>query len=159
MRYLLLLFLAPGLYAHPHFFISSNLKIEKNRVLSQWKFDKLNSKLLLFEFDTDKNKILDKKEQERFLQTHFYPLKTNNYNLFLQSDEQELSIQPKNTKVSYQNKEIILEFESSLDFKIQAVFCTIDATLYMAYTLEKFESIYEADIQKSQYDFCIGVTK
>lgn len=159
MRYIALLVLGLSLYGHPHFFIESSIKIEKNTLFHQWKFDKLNSKLLLFEFDTNKDKLLDAQEKERFLQNHFYPLEANNFNLFLQSDDKEPKITPQNIHVSLQKKQLILEFESSLDFEIQAVICTIDATLYMAYMLKDFQSVYPSDVQKSEYDFCIGVTK
>ncbi len=145
------------LFAHPHFFIETSLVIEKERLVHTWRFDRLNSKLLIFECDTDKNGILDAKEQAYFLATYIEPLRANQFNLFFQEAEIEQSLIPISLHVSIENKRLVLSFFTPHDFKKPATFCTIDATLYMAYQLESVQSVYAYEVQKSEYDFCLGV--
>ncbi|MDC0932770.1 DUF1007 family protein, partial [Arcobacteraceae bacterium] len=42
-------------FAHPHFFIDVDLNIETNKIEHSWKFDKINSRLITFEFDKNKD--------------------------------------------------------------------------------------------------------
>ncbi|NCD11061.1 MAG: DUF1007 family protein [Epsilonproteobacteria bacterium] len=145
------------LCAHPHFFIDTDIRIEKEAIFHRWRFDALNSKLLIFEFDTDKNGILDAKEAQHFLKEHIEPLAANHSNLFFQSGEKEIPIKPKDFNVSIASKRLVVTFTTEYLFSQPSIFCTIDATLYMAYQLRNVQSIYAYDAQKSDYDFCLGV--
>jgi len=146
-------------YSHPHFFIDSKITIENEKIKNEWLFDRLNSRVLLFDFDKDKNKYLDNNEQQNFIDTHFSGLVDNNYNIFL-SLEDELKVKPKNIKVKVDKKKrISLTFD--IDIKLNNVFtmCTIDEKLYMAYKLVEINSKNKIEVQKSEYDYCIGVTE
>ncbi|MBN1838676.1 MAG: DUF1007 family protein [Campylobacterales bacterium] len=146
-----------SLCAHPHFFIDTDIRIEKEAIYHLWRFDALNSKLLIFEFDTDKNRILDTQEQEHFLKEHIAPLAQNHFNLFFQSGEKEIPSKPIDFNVSIANKRLVVTFKTEHLFSQSSIFCTIDGTLYMAYQLHDVQSIYAYEAQKSDYDFCLGV--
>jgi ABC-type uncharacterized transport system substrate-binding protein len=158
MKHLLFfLFFVFPLLAHPHFFINSSIDLGKRVIHHTWAFDRLNSKLLIFEFDKNKNNIFEDKEQKAFLKAHFFSLKANNYNIFIQNNDKEIKINPQLIHVKIENRKVILDFITRISLKENSVFCTIDATLYSAYNLTNFQSIFKTDIQKSKYDFCIGV--
>ncbi|WP_072680176.1 DUF1007 family protein [Arcobacter sp. LA11] len=147
------------IYAHPHFFLDSKIIIKEDKIKNEWIFDRLNSRVLLFDFDKNKNKIFDKNEKNAFIKTHFSKLKENNYNIFL-TLEDEIKIEPKNIQINQNNdKRISLSFD--IDIKLNNVFtmCTIDEKLYMAYKLIEISSAKKLEVQKSEYDYCIGVTK
>jgi len=148
-----------NLNAHPHFFIDAFIDIQKDRIVNKWVFDRINSKLLIFDFDKNKNKQFEKSEQLSFLETHFEKLKNDNYNLFLEIDGNELVSDPTNMEVKIVNKRVELSFELILKIKQGGVICTIDPTLYYAYKLKEVKSIYKNEIQKSKHDYCLGVTK
>ncbi|MGE0050152.1 MAG: DUF1007 family protein [Arcobacter sp.] len=156
---LALFFCGLNLYAHPHYFLDSSLQIDENIVKNFWKFDALNSKILMFDFDKNKNKILDKDEKEEFLKANFYKLKANNYNIFLQNEEKEFEIIPQNVDVIYENRKLTIYFDFPYELKGETTFCTMDEKIYLAYKLEDLKTNLKTDIQKSEYDYCIGVTK
>jgi ABC-type uncharacterized transport system substrate-binding protein len=160
MKYFLFsLLLVLPLLAHPHFFINSSINLKSNVICHTWTFDRLNSRLLIFEFDKNKNNIFEDKEQKAFLEAHFFSLKASNYNIFIQNDDKEIEINPQAIHVKIKNKKVVLEFITSISLKENSVFCTIDATLYSAYNLTNIQSVFKTDIQKSKYDFCIGVVQ
>lgn len=146
------------LWAHPHFFIDTDIAIDKTRIVHRWTFDALNSKLLLFEFDTDKNGVLNQEEASQFLKAHFYPLQANRYNIVLQSDEKDQPIKPIDVNATVDKKRIVVTFSTPNVLDKALMFCTIDATLYVAYALQTVQSLYRYDVQKSDVDFCLGVT-
>lgn len=159
MRALVLLFFLFFIgFAHPHFFIDSKLKIEKNIIKSEWFFDRLNSRVLLFDFDKNRNKIFDKEEKEEFIKTHFLGLEKNNYNIFLSSDD-EIKVEPKNIDVVFYKKRVKLSFD--IEFSVGDVFtmCTMDEKIYMAYKLIDLDSFIKVETQNSEYDYCVGVVE
>lgn len=119
---LVLFFCSLNLYAHPHYFLDSDLQIDENIVKNFWKFDALNSKILMFDFDKNKNKILDKDEKEEFLKANFYKLKVNNYNIFLQNEEKEFEIIPQNVDVFYENRKLTIYFDFPYELKGKLLF-------------------------------------
>lgn len=157
-QFLIFIFSINTLFAHPHFFIDSKLTITDDGIKNEWLFDKLNSKILLFDFDKNVNKVLDEDEKQEFIETHFLPLKDNNYNIFLTLDE-EIKIKPQNIDVNFENRRISLSFH--IKTKLAKVFtmCTIDEKIYMAYNLKELNSKENLEIQKSEYDYCIGVVE
>jgi len=148
-----------SIYAHPHFFIDASIDIQKDKISHTWVFDRINSRLLSFDFDKNRNKQFEKEEQLSFLETHFEKLKTDNYNLFLEIDGHELVADPINMKVEIVKKRVKLSFELLVKVQESGIICTIDPTLYFAYKLEESKCIYEHEIQKSEHDYCLGVTK
>jgi len=146
------------LFAHPHFFIDSKLTIDEKKIKNEWIFDKLNSRVLLFDFDKNRNKIFDEDEKQEFIKTHFLGLEQNNYNIFLTLDD-EVKVKPKNIDVKFQNRRVSLSFD--IEIKLSDVFtmCTIDEKIYMAYKLKELNSLKKLEIQKSEYDYCIGVVE
>jgi ABC-type uncharacterized transport system substrate-binding protein len=158
MKNIIFLFLtALSLYAHPHFFIDSSLIIKNNIISNEWKFDRLNSKLLLFDFDKNHNKVFDKDEKRVFLESHFDILKKNNYNIFLANEDAELEVVPKNLDVSFENKRVVINFDINYEPIGSTTFCTIDEKIYMAFKLKNIETSHKLNLQKSEYDYCIGV--
>lgn len=156
--FLIFIFSISAIWAHPHFFIDSKLTIEKSLIKNEWIFDRLNSRVLLFDFDKNKNKIFDEDEKQEFIKTHFTGLKDNNYNIFLTLDD-EIKVEPKNIDVKFENKRVSLSFD--IQTKLTDVFtiCTIDEKIYMAYKLIGLNSEKKLEVQKSEYDYCVGVVE
>jgi len=157
-KLILFIFLSANfLFAHPHFFIDSKISFEDGVIKNEWVFDRLNSRVLMFDFDLNANKKFDDDEKEKFIETHFKTLEKNNYNIFLASDE-EYEIKPKNIDIQVNKRRISLLFD--LEVKLGEVFtmCTMDEKIYMAYKLEEVNSHSKLEVQKSEYDFCLGVS-
>lgn len=160
MRYLLfILIFVVNIYAHPHFFVDASIDIQKDKISHKWIFDRINSRLLIFDFDKNRNKVFEKDEQSAFLSAHFEKLKSDNYNLFMDLDGKELVADPVNLKVEIVTKRVELSFDLIFKIKEGGVICTIDPTLYFAYKLKDARSIYEYEEQISEHDYCLGVTK
>lgn len=157
--FLILIFLSQYLFSHPHFFIDASINIEKEKTIYIWRFDTINSKLLTFDFDKNRNKRFDINEQTNFLKAHFYNLKKDNYNIFFETGEKERIIVPKNIKVELIKRRVVVSFESIGVLKGISTICTIDPTLYMAFKLKNIKTPFKTDVQKSEHDYCIGVTK
>ncbi|WP_044416152.1 DUF1007 family protein [Halarcobacter anaerophilus] len=157
--FFILFFTFIPVFAHPHYFLDSSIEIEKNMIKNHWKFDLLNSKILMFDFDTNRNKKLDKKEKEEFLKINFYNLKKNNFNIFLADDINEYKIEPKNVDLKYEKRRLTISFDIDYTIKNSITFCTMDEKIYLAYKLKNLNTKYNTQIQKSEYDFCIGVSK
>ena len=148
-----------SIYAHPHFFVDAFIDIQKGKVNHRWVFDRMNSRILIFNFDTNKNSAFEKKEQLAFLAAHFEKLKNDNYNLFMEIDGNELVADPINVKVQIINKRVEVSFDLLINIRQSGVVCTIDPTLYYAYKLNNLKSIYNVEKQVSKHDYCLGVTK
>lgn len=148
-----------NLYAHPHFFVDASISIQKDKISHKWVFDRLNSRLLIFDFDKNKNKHFEKNEQLSFISTHIEKLKADNYNLFMDLDSNELVADPVNIKVEIVNKRVEVSFDLLYKIKQGGTICTIDPTLYFAYKLKDLKSAFEYEKQISEHDYCIGVTK
>ena len=139
--------------------LDSQIKISDEQIKSSWKFDRLNSKLLMFDFDKNKNKKFDKEEKEEFIKAHFFPLEKNNYNIFLANDIDEFKVNPKNIDVNFTNKRVEIIFDIDYKMTDATTICTMDEKIYMAYKLIDIETNFVTDIQRSEYDYCIGVSK
>lgn len=160
MKKLILLLLSTiYVFAHPHYFLDSSLEISEDNIRNTWKFDSLNSKILMFDFDRNKNKILDKNEKEEFLKAHFNKLKKNNYNIFLANEEQDFKIEPKNIDLVFEKNRLKIVFDLSYKLTSETTFCSMDEKIYLAYKLDKLNTNLKTNIQKSEYDYCIGLTK
>lgn len=146
-----------SLYAHPHFFIDSNISFEDGKIKNEWLFDRLNSRVLLFDFDRNSNKKFDEDEKKEFIKTHFKSLEANNYNIFLASDE-EYKIKPSNIDVKFEAKRVSLSFDIDVKLSEEFTMCTMDEKIYMAYKLNEINSHNKLDVQKSEYDFCLGAS-
>ncbi|GGD45550.1 hypothetical protein GCM10012288_19860 [Malaciobacter pacificus] len=155
----LFIFLTISLYAHPHYFLDSSLEVSNENIKNIWKFDRLNSKILMFDFDKNKNKILDEEEKIEFLNSHFFKLKQNNYNIFLANEETEFNIEPKNVDLVFDKKRLSIVFDIPFHLSSDTTICTMDEKIMLAYKLDKLNTNYKTDIQKSEYDYCIGVLK
>lgn len=155
----LLTFFLLNLYAHPHFFVDAYIDIQKDKISHKWVFDRLNSRLLTFDFDKDKNKHFEKTEQISFIEKHIEKLKSDNYNLFMDLDSNELVADPINIKVEIVNKRVEVSFDLLFKINEGGTICTIDPTLYFAYKLKDIKSAFEYEKQVSEHDYCIGVTK
>ena len=113
----------------------------------------------MFDFDRDKNKILDKNEKEEFLTAHFNKLKKNNYNIFLANEEQDFKIEPKNIDLVFEKNRLKIVFDLSYKLTSETTFCSMDEKIYLAYKLDKLNTNLKTNIQKSEYYYCIGLTK
>ncbi len=153
------LLMLSNIYAHPHYFVDASIDIQKSKISHTWLFDRINSRLLIFEFDKNKNKQFEKEEQLSFLKAHFEKLQGDNYNLFIQIDSDELVAVPSNRKVRIINKRVEVSFDILLKIEEGGVLCTIDPTLYYAYKLKDVNSIYKYEREVSEHDYCLGVTK
>jgi len=159
-RFIFLVFSFVNLYGHPHFFIDSEIIIKDTYVKHIWKFDKLNSRILLFEFDKNKNKIIDEIERFAFITKYFEPLKKDNYNLFIDiNDNTEYIAEPKDIDLKIIKRRVQFSFTTDVIIKDGSTICTMDQSIYMAYKLINIDTSYNTQIEKSEYDYCIGVIK
>lgn len=156
--FVILCFFSIYSFAHPHFFIDSKLYIKKNSFKSEWIFDRINSRVLLFDFDKNRNKTFDEDEKQEFIKAHFLGLKENNYNISLFLDD-EVKIKPENIDVRFEEKRVKLSFEVRADLKSIFTLCNIDEKIYMAFKLVEINSFKDLETQKSEYDYCVGVTE
>ena len=155
---IIMIFLHLSLFAHPHFFIDVDVSIDKNKITHYWSFDKLNSKLLSFEFDENKDKIFQENEKIKFYNTHILKVKEYNFNLFLEANNKDYIFEKINEYDLVLNKRhVVFSFSKNVENIKQATLCNIDPTVYMAFNLKNVYTRFKTDIQKSQYDFCIGV--
>jgi len=160
MKTLVLIFcFVLNVFAHPHFFVDSSIEINQEKITHKWLFDRVNSRLLTFDFDKNRNKFFEKEEQDAFIKAHFEKLKADNYNLFMEIDGKELVADPVDIKVKLSKKRVELSFNLLVKVNEGGIVCTIDPTLYFAYKLVDSKSIYESEIEKSEHDYCIGVSK
>lgn len=158
-KLIFLIFICLNAFAHPHYFLDSSLQIDEGKIRSYWKFDSMNSKILMFDYDKNKNKILDEDEKKEFLETNFYKLKENNYNLFLTNEEKEFAINPQNVDLVYENRRLSIVFDLPFTLSSETTFCTMDEKIYLAYKLNEVKTDFKTDIQNSEYDYCIGVSR
>lgn len=152
-----MLFTSTYLFSHPHFFIDSKISFEDEVIKTQWLFDRLNSRVLMFDFDLNGNRVFDENEKEEFIKTHFKTLKDRNYNIILSADE-EYEIEPQNIQLNVDKKRISLSFDINVQLGDFFTMCTMDEKIYMAYRLIESKYKNSLEIQKSEYDFCIGVS-
>lgn len=158
-KVLLFIFTHLVAFAHPHYFLDTALEIKENVIKNYWKFDRLNSKILMFDYDKNKNKILDLNEKKEFLLANFYKLEDNNFNIFLANENEEIKVKPKNVDLIIDKKRLVIVFDIPYNLANENTFCTMDEKIYLAYKLEKLITNYDKEVQKSEYDFCIGVFK
>lgn len=146
-------------FAHPHYFLDSYIQMDEEKIRNYWKFDLMNSKILMFDYDKNKNKILDEDEKKEFLEVNFYKLKENNYNLFLTNEQKEFEINPINVDLIYENRRLSIVFDLPFSLLSETTFCTMDEKIYLAYKLNEVKTDFKIDIQNSEYDYCIGVSR
>ncbi|WP_419767789.1 DUF1007 family protein [Arcobacter sp.] len=156
-KLLSLIFLYNIAFAHPHYFIDVDLKINENKIYHQWQFDRINSKILLFNFDKNRNNIFEKNESIDFYKTILTPIKKDNFHLFIDSNTIEYKFKKLNDfKISYTNKRLTINFTTELQSLKETTICTIDPSVYMAFKLNSVDTTLKIQTQKSEYDFCIG---
>ncbi len=155
----LILICLTNIYAHPHFFVDASIDIQKDKISHKWEFDRLNSRLLIFDFDKNKNKKLELDEQLSFIEKHIEKLKVDNYNLFMDLDSNEIIANPINMQAKIINKRVVLSFDLLYKIDEGGTICTIDPSLYFAYKLKDIKSAFSYEKQISESDYCIGVNK
>lgn len=156
MKRLLYLLFPSLLLANPHFFVDTNLNIDKNKLQFDWKFDRINSALLFFEADKNKDKIIDKSEEKEMIDKLFLPLRDDNYFIVLQQDD-DMVAKPENVRFLYLKKRVHIQFDIFVKNFTYGVVCNIDPVVYFAFKLKDVKSNLGLKIQKDRYDFCIGV--
>lgn len=77
----------------------------------------------------------------------------------MEIDGKEFQALPSKTSVFIQNNRVVLNFELLLFIQNNGTICTIDPSLYFAYKLHDIKTDFQTQIQKSEHDYCIGVTK
>jgi len=153
-----LVFVALNTFAHPHFFIDVDINIDKNKIVHHWTFDRINSKLISFEFDKNRDKIFQENEKIDFYNTHILKAKENNFNVFLESNDKEYIFEKLTSyDLEIVNKQIVFTFNEEIKTIKNTTLCNIDPTIYMAFKLNNITSNSKVEVQKSKYDFCIGV--
>lgn len=158
MRYLIFLFMPCFLFANPHFFVDVDLAIKNDKISFDWKFDRINSTLLFFEADKNKDKNLDKFEEKQMIEKLFTPLKDDGYFVMIEQSE-EVDIKPLHVRFLYIKKRVHITFDLGVKNLSDGVICNIDPVTYFAFRLKHISSDLKTNIQKDRYDFCIGVEK
>lgn len=133
-----------------------DLLLKKDTLSFDWKFDRINSTLLFFEADKNKNGSLDTNEEKRMIKRLFEPLKKDEYFIAIEQND-DSPITPKNVRFLYIKKRVHITFD--VDTKNPIVICNIDPVSYFAFRLKNVSTIFKTSVQKDMYDFCLGVQK
>jgi len=132
--------------AHPHIFIDTKLdfttknnKVDKLQV--SWIFDDMNSQILMMDFDTNRDKKLDKKETQKFLKTYFNKLSKNRPFIHVKVAGKNVSLTKHISPFSIKYKNNLLVMNFTVDFKKIKQTKTIDIgfwdeTNYTAFAME-----------------------
>lgn len=158
MRKILILLIPYLLHANPHFFIDVDFSIKKDMLSFDWKFDRINSTLLFFEADKNRDKTLDKNEEKQMLDKLFAPLKDDDYFIMIEQNE-EVRIKPLHVRFLYTKKRVHITFDIEVKNLSDGVVCNIDPVVYFAFRLKNISSNFKTNIQKDRYDFCVGVER
>ncbi len=108
--------------AHPHIFIDTKLDfVTKNNKVDKlhvsWIFDDMNSQILMMDFDTNRDKKLDKKETQKFLKTYFNELSKNRPFMNVKVDGKKISLTKHISPFSIKYKKNLLIINFTVDFK------------------------------------------
>ncbi len=160
----LLIFLFPILsLAHPHLFIDAklNFTIKKNKIDKlhvAWVFDDMNSQILMMDYDSNRDKKLDKKETQRFKKTYFDKLANSKSFTHVKADGKDIILSKKisSFKVAYKKNLLIVNF--AIDFKKIKQIKTIDIGFwdeenYTAFSIEPERIKFKGKALKMQLEF------
>jgi len=160
----LLILLFPVLsLAHPHLFIDTklNFTIKKNKIDTlhvAWVFDDMNSQILMMDYDTNRDKKLNKKETQKFKKIYFDKLSKKKPFTHIKVDGKEivLSKQVSAFKIDYKKNLLIINF--TVDFKKIKQLKSIDIGFwdeenYTAFSMDPEYIKFKGKTLKTELDF------
>jgi ABC-type uncharacterized transport system substrate-binding protein len=161
MKSLYIFLISILLYAHPHVFVDVYPKINANTIDVKWVFDQMSSNMLLMDFDTNHDGVLNQKESDYLNKETFSYLKEFNYYTYpIISKNKKIT----NSKLLYfrataKNGILIYNFKLTLPKKFKKIEF-YDSELYTAFVLKDDRldknqfRIYEVD---NEYYFGYGI--
>ncbi|WP_028972434.1 DUF1007 family protein [Spirochaeta cellobiosiphila] len=114
--YILLLFLSPSLWAHPHLWIDVDLNFTSSGLLHvHWTFDEYFSSDMILNYDVNRNDILEQNEQDEINRIVFRNMINYDYFLDIVRDGKKVDIPlASNFKASIKNHKLIYDFDVPL---------------------------------------------
>lgn len=149
--------------AHPHLFIDTklNFTIKKDKIDTlhvAWIFDDMNSQILMMDYDTNRDKKLNKKEIKRFKKIYFDKLSKNRPFIHIKVDGKELVLtkQISSFNIKYKKNLFIVNF--IVDFKKIKQIKSIDIGFwdeenYTAFSMEPEQIKFKGKTLKIELDF------
>ena len=143
LLFLLLIFLATRVYAHPHLFITKKIVfVFDDNGLSgiriNWMFDEFSTTMLASDFDKNKNGKLEKKEEIEVKKNYFDYLKNYHYFTDIEINEKPFLVEYiKNFKATLNKNRLIYSFLIPCHITIiktekKITFSQFDSTYYSA---------------------------
>ena len=163
IKKLLILLLPMFSIAHPHLFINAKLNfiIKKNKIDKlhvTWVFDDMNSQILMMDYDTNKDKKLNKRETQQFKKTYFDTLANSKSFTHLKVDGKDINLakQLSTFKITYKKNLIIMNF--TIDFKQLKQLKTIDIGFwdkenYTAFSMEPERIMFKGKTLETELAF------
>jgi ABC-type uncharacterized transport system substrate-binding protein len=148
------------LYAHPHTFIEVFPAITiKDSIVQKinfiWKLDEMTSAMLIMEFDSNTNGIIDQTEQEFVYQNYFSSLHASNFytDITVKGKVQKFP-NPKKFYAFIENNKLCYSFDIDTNLNIdETLFDFGDTDFYIAMILKKeFVEVNDAKVLISDLD-------
>ena len=160
----LLILLLPVLsVAHPHLFIDTKLSfiVKKNKIDTlhvSWVFDDMNSQILMMDYDTNRDKKLNKKETQRFKKLYFDELSKKKPFVHITVDGKKIIVSKKMSafKMVYKKNLLIMNFTVDLKKIKQKKAIDIgfwDETNYTAFSMEPEQIKFKGKTLETELDF------
>jgi len=161
---LVILLLLPVLsLAHPHLFIDTklNFTIRNNKIDTlhvSWVFDDMNSQILMMDYDTNRDKKLNKKETQKFKKIYFDALSKKKPFVHIKVDGKKIALAKTMSAFSMKYKKNLLTLNFTIDFKKikQKKIIDIgfwDETNYTAFSMEPEYIKFKGKTLKTELDF------
>lgn len=147
MKYFITIFfiflISTKAFAHPHTFIevepTIEIKDEKIKKFNiKWTLDEMTSMMLIMELDKNANGKFEKDENSHIYDSYFVSLEEQNFYMSVNSNRQELSIEPKMFKASIKDNRLIYSFDiqNNIDLKNLKI-DFFDENLFVGMMIEK----------------------
>ena len=160
----LLILLFPILsLSHPHLFIDTklNFAIKKNKIDKlhvSWVFDDMNSQILMMDYDTNRDKKLNRKETQRFKKIYFDKLSKKKPFTHIKVDGKKIALAKQMSvfKIEYKKNLFIINF--TVDFKKIKQMKSIDIGFwdeenYTAFSMDPEYIKFKGETLKTELDF------
>ena len=160
----LLILLIPVLsLAHPHLFINTklNFTIKKDkidRLHIAWVFDDMNSQILMMDYDTNRDKKLNKKETQKFKKIYFDKLSKNKPFIHIKVDGKKIALAKYMSAFSMKYKKNLLTLNFTVNFKKIKQKKTIDIGFwdeenYTAFSMDPEQIKFRGKTLKTELEF------
>ena len=147
-----------NLFSHPHTFIDVYPTISQKSIHIQWVFDEMTSNMIMMDFDTNHNMLLEKKESELIHNEAFIHLGEFSFYMFFKKGSQEIKVsKATNFSVIFKDNRVIYSFILERVSGVKKIEF-YDPELYMAFVLKKesIKSLEKFELYEINNDYYFG---